>query len=846
MDERPLSEVVLCCTGVPNNDRLDIFKKAQEMGATCLGDLTTDVTHLVVNDPDSEKYRYAARHRSDMVFMRADWIAAMHGRWLEGHDDLSLADFERRFALPVFFCARVCVTNLDPRAREEVWKLVEEHGGAYTGDMTRENTHLICGEARGAKYEAAVAWNCGIRIVRQSWLYASTQRGAMLDTACFSFARTAEEAGKGAYVGNTVHPRLRRAQEDSLADVTSISAAGDKRKRGSTAGNDLARKRLSKRLSGVHGQALWGDILENDHNDTSVTVNEEISFDVPSVNLDLTRTSVHVGDARDASLSLLGDLAPNLRPGATSSGIFAGQTFYSDGFDDRQRDILRKTIEDLGGELLDQDPGSCTLIVPQAQPEPSPKRLDDGVCVTEFWIERCLVLGRLEPPESHFTSTPFEHRLPIDKMASVAICMSGITGVDQMHVERVVKLCGARFSENLDRSCSIMLTTSRTCRKFQAACDRGVRVLRVEWLWACIREGRMVGITEHALDGVAGSRCRIDGQQVLVARAQQALQGVVCYIAPSVAPTLRKNVLDLAGRLGVAVRDTLTKDVTHVLGEVAEDQLLATGDKFHVKPIWLEHCSKRGKKLDAAAYPTSAAGDGAPARDPLSQSTGKLNGATAVPLESLSPKSAAAVTSSTVAVAAAPVPITRRRPPRLDRESSAGGRSSGTRRLIGKAKSQSQSATPTSDRPSSATVLGDPAAKQPVAGPGAHEPSIVLGREESSHEQPLDPDYDLGNLTGFGSGSGDGGGGFGRGINPSQAVVYRESENKASRLAVLQKLGVGCANDDDSQQVDGGEANGAGDSARTSSRTRMGTGTSLTKAAGLDSRKTRSRATAAA
>lgn len=57
---------------------------AQQMGATTKLDLTSDVTHLIVGNIDTAKYKYVAKERRDIKVLSIDWLEAVRASWLEG------------------------------------------------------------------------------------------------------------------------------------------------------------------------------------------------------------------------------------------------------------------------------------------------------------------------------------------------------------------------------------------------------------------------------------------------------------------------------------------------------------------------------------------------------------------------------------------------------------------------------------------------------------------------------------------------------------------------------------------------------------------------------------------
>ena len=82
------------------------------MGAIHKFDLTSDVTHLIVGDLDTPKYKFVAREREDVKCVLPEWVDAVRDSWLEG-GGTNVEDFEKRFRVPTFHNLKVCVTGFD-------------------------------------------------------------------------------------------------------------------------------------------------------------------------------------------------------------------------------------------------------------------------------------------------------------------------------------------------------------------------------------------------------------------------------------------------------------------------------------------------------------------------------------------------------------------------------------------------------------------------------------------------------------------------------------------------------------------------------------------------------------
>ncbi len=84
------------------------------MGAVHKLDLTSDVTHLIVGDTDTPKYKFVAKERPDVKCVLPSWIEAVRVSWLEG-GDTDVEGLEREYRLPTFTSLRLCVTGFDDR-----------------------------------------------------------------------------------------------------------------------------------------------------------------------------------------------------------------------------------------------------------------------------------------------------------------------------------------------------------------------------------------------------------------------------------------------------------------------------------------------------------------------------------------------------------------------------------------------------------------------------------------------------------------------------------------------------------------------------------------------------------
>lgn len=85
-----------------------------QMGAQVKLDLTSDVTHLIVGNTNSAKYRYVAKAREDVKVLFPDWIHAVQKVWMAG-EDAQVSELEEQWKLPPFYGLKICLTGFDNR-----------------------------------------------------------------------------------------------------------------------------------------------------------------------------------------------------------------------------------------------------------------------------------------------------------------------------------------------------------------------------------------------------------------------------------------------------------------------------------------------------------------------------------------------------------------------------------------------------------------------------------------------------------------------------------------------------------------------------------------------------------
>lgn len=87
------------------------------MGGIHKYDLTPDVTHLIVGDYSTAKYRHVAKERPDIKPMGAGWVEAVQRLWVEDQE-IDFAALENSWKLQTFEAGGGIPNSSNPAERE--------------------------------------------------------------------------------------------------------------------------------------------------------------------------------------------------------------------------------------------------------------------------------------------------------------------------------------------------------------------------------------------------------------------------------------------------------------------------------------------------------------------------------------------------------------------------------------------------------------------------------------------------------------------------------------------------------------------------------------------------------
>ena len=219
-DNAPLQGVILCSTAISSESRNELASIAAQMGAQHRLDLTGDVTHLIVGKIATPKYRYVAKARPDIKVLHPEFLQEVRQGWMAG-GDVDVAEAERKHAVGAFHGIKISVTGItDQDERTLFQQRVEAEGAVYSGDLTRDVTHLVAGSASGKKWEHARTW--GLKIVSLKWVSDSLRRGMALDEELYDLDLPEHQQGRDAFVVERQQQQSRLGKRDRENDAVRV------------------------------------------------------------------------------------------------------------------------------------------------------------------------------------------------------------------------------------------------------------------------------------------------------------------------------------------------------------------------------------------------------------------------------------------------------------------------------------------------------------------------------------------------------------------------------------------------------------------------------------------------
>ena len=164
-----MSGAIVTCTNIAKPLREKLKQLIERMNGVFARDLTGEITHLVAGEVGSAKYARAAVLNKPIVL--PSWV---EDAWQQMDTEYQLDGTDLKFVhkhrCPIFKGCSICVSGLSERRKDEIKRLVEEHGGFYSPELKlKGSTHLLIEKPTGKKFNYALRWS--VHCVQPNWLY---------------------------------------------------------------------------------------------------------------------------------------------------------------------------------------------------------------------------------------------------------------------------------------------------------------------------------------------------------------------------------------------------------------------------------------------------------------------------------------------------------------------------------------------------------------------------------------------------------------------------------------------------------------------------------------------------
>ncbi|EXJ94206.1 hypothetical protein A1O1_02599 [Capronia coronata CBS 617.96] len=486
--EQPLQGAVLCFTSVGPEERTRYADLAIQMGAQHKLDLTSDTTHLIVGNTDTLKYQYVAKEREDIAVLRPEWVEEVRECWI---NDLSL-DLDaltREYRMPTLAGLKICITGFEDLSfRAQLQRNVVENGGEYTGDLTKDVTHLIAAKPEGKKYEYGMQWQK--KVVSLKWYKDSLDRGMQLDETLYHPTIPVAEQGVGAWNRRVQRsPQLgKRAREDDSAPEPSRKL----------------RRTASAKLGG-QSQDLWTDIVAGAGFEAKPAERPQLK---PSVSMPAIRRGGNItNDSNDRRPQTPKD-GFMTEPSYGNAGFLSGRYFIVRASEEKKEALLQKILVENGATMVDLDNDreaslvtDILCIVPHdlaKNKSTAAKVLQLGYpVVSEFWLERCMLQKSFIPPQAYPLGLLFQGSCTT--FATLTVNATGFDAYETLHISKMVTLLGGKYSEVFTAAVSVLVCKSgkTNTAKLDLAQHSGIPSVSEEWLWSTIKNGRKAQVESY-------------------------------------------------------------------------------------------------------------------------------------------------------------------------------------------------------------------------------------------------------------------------------------------------------------------------------------------------------------
>ncbi|KAG7202053.1 hypothetical protein KM043_004733 [Ampulex compressa] len=178
----------ICASGLSPDTKDRIQELVEYMGGFFTRQLRSCVTHLVTESVMSAKYESAVEMKISIVtkeWVEAVWKANLN-KFVAANDSI----FDK-YKCPVFLNLIVTSTNLPRWQKEEIKRLINEHGGTFMGPLDGSKVRIVLAPETGPLSDKLkYAMQTNIACMKPDWVYQSIQNGYALPFSNFLIKST--------------------------------------------------------------------------------------------------------------------------------------------------------------------------------------------------------------------------------------------------------------------------------------------------------------------------------------------------------------------------------------------------------------------------------------------------------------------------------------------------------------------------------------------------------------------------------------------------------------------------------------------------------------------------------
>mmetsp|Transcript_7046 Transcript_7046/g.21484 ORF Transcript_7046/g.21484 Transcript_7046/m.21484 type:complete len:707 (+) Transcript_7046:139-2259(+) len=247
-----------------------------------------------------------------------------------------------------------------------------------------------------------------------------------------------------------------------------------------------------------------------------------------------------------------------------------------------QTSQIARMVRALGGQFSKDLDGQTTHLIVEVVGSDKHRlaRLRQLWMVDKLWLNDCWELGQKLD----------EAQYPVKPLAGLSICVTGLSASERQRVEGTCSELGATFVSDLagTSTTTYLLAGVAFGRKFEYAKQKGMRVLRLEWLTACRQKRELVDEQKYNLVQMNSSEAVPD-----------LFLDCCCVHLKGADPQEERYLSRMLRSAGATRSPRMTPLVTHVIVGSAMDTRLEMNEEIKycvargtmvVRIAWLEAC----------------------------------------------------------------------------------------------------------------------------------------------------------------------------------------------------------------------------------------------------------------